>query len=446
MTPMPRSAMAFLAALLVLTPAGAQDKALERARAEVDAARAVKNAAYDALESMILELADDYETLTGRGSPTHRHAFVLALHDSLGTAQSRIAAQSAAGRPLLRGFRRQLLLEVFAGPVVAASPVDERLGAYVARAAADELSRRTDLDSITKDDLLRLFDAIFPPGLTWYDFWNQRFHSELPEARAYSEAVLEFERAGLELNRERYPERYGPRGEVAPAGMVIVPGGTYNLGPNTGWEKLAGRRVVLRPFFIDRHEVTCREFQVFIDAQPGSTRADLLPRTWQLNARGLAEFPEGLGDHPVTYVSWRQADAYARWAGKRLPTESEWEAAAAGIDGKVYPWGNEFLPSLANGGGNQKDTLAVQSFPFAGSPTGCYDMAGNVWEWTSTLEFGDDIEQLPDGLVNVIIRGGSFQSRREELTTRYRWTAPGHDTFASPRYTKAIGFRCVQSL
>jgi formylglycine-generating enzyme required for sulfatase activity len=73
-------------------------------------------------------------------------------------------------------------------------------------------------------------------------------------------------------------------------------------------------------------------------------------------------------------------------------------------------------------------------------------MAGNVWEWTATLEDGTNLQGPPEGLVNVAIRGGAFDSRREELATRYRWTAPGNDAFASPRYTRPIGFRCAKDL
>ena len=73
-------------------------------------------------------------------------------------------------------------------------------------------------------------------------------------------------------------------------------------------------------------------------------------------------------------------------------------------------------------------------------------MAGNAWEWTATTVDGDDIDVLPEGLVNIVIRGGSFRSERNELSTRYRWAAPGHDTFASPRYDRPIGFRCAADL
>jgi formylglycine-generating enzyme required for sulfatase activity len=90
--------------------------------------------------------------------------------------------------------------------------------------------------------------------------------------------------------------------------------------------------------------------------------------------------------------------------------------------------------------------MPVESFPDARSPSGGFDLAGNAWEWTSTLEDGTDIVKLPDGLVNVAIRGGSYRSQRHELATRARWTAPGMDAFSSPTYDRPIGFRCAMDL
>jgi len=417
--------------------------AAEKALAET---RRAKEAAYSALETMVTDLADDYTTLTtGPEAAAHQHALVLALMDSLPTAKTRLATEAAKGRAVMRGTRRQILNDAFAEPASHATPVDSRLCAWVAARMADELSTRETLDGITEVQLLGMLHEQFPADLSWYEFWNQRFHAELPEANELKRATGAYEAAGLAVDRLRHPERYGSRGEVAPAGMVVVPGGNYELGANTGWER-PSHRVSLKVFALDRHEVTRGQYELYVNALPPSRRAAALPRGWTLDDKDLAVLDPDLRDHPVIHVNFEQAAAYATWAGKRLPTEDEWEAAAAGINGFAYPWGNEYHPGYANGAGVADGTLPVESFPQGVSPAGCFDMAGNAWEWTTTLEDGKDFVSLPDGLLNVIVRGGGYSSRREELFTRYRWTAPGHEAFSSERYTRPIGFRCAKDL
>ena len=113
--------------------------------------------------------------------------------------------------------------------------------------------------------------------------------------------------------------------------MVVVPGGSYDLGPNTGWER-PERRVTLDHFAIDRHEVTCGMYALFVNALPMDRRDEMLPRGWDLDKSGWSRFGDSQRDQPVVYVDLDQAMAYAAWAGKRLPTEDEWEAAAAGLE------------------------------------------------------------------------------------------------------------------
>ncbi len=434
----------------LLLPAAAQQavlpEALAAAETAVTEARAEKEAAWAALESMVGELQDDHDALTADAdAPARRHALVLAMRDALPAAATRLAVEAAKGRAVLRGTRRQILNDAFAQPVAAASPVDPRLSAFVARRVADALSARETFDGLTDEQILQVVDRELPTRTSWHLFWNDSFHLGLPEAERWNAAVTAYEAAGVKLDRLRNPERYGAKGEVAPPGMVIVPGGQYELGPNTGWERPA-RKVKLSVFAIDRHEVSEGEYALFLNAQAPELRKGLLPRGWQLDAAGLANVPDARRALPATWVNWSHAAAYAAWAGKRLPSEDEWEAAAAGVDGRSYAWGNEFRPGLCHGAEGAREPLPVESFPHAPAPSGALDLCGNVWEWTSTLEDGTDIAALPEGLVNIAIRGGAFDSRREELAVRYRWTAPGQDAFSSPRYTRPIGFRCVKDL
>lgn len=441
------ASLLFIPALALAAAAqAASPEAIAEAEAALAAARAAKDAAQGALEALVQELQDDYAALTvGDEAPARRHALVLAVRDALPAASARLAAEAARGRAVLRGTRRQILLDACAAPLEAAATVDPRLAAFVGRRVADALSQRESFDGLTDVDILAVIERELPSGRDFFQFWNESFRIGLPEAERWQSALTAYEAAGVHLDRLRNPERYGAQGEVAPAGMVIVPGGSYELGPSSGWERPA-RRVRLVAFAIDRHEVTEREYALFVNAQPLERRAALLPRGWKLTPEGEALVPEERRALPVVFVNWTQAAAYAAWAGKRLPTEDEWEAAASGVDGRAFPWGNEFHPGLCHGAEGAREPLPVESFPHAAAPCGALDLAGNVWEWTATLEDGTDIAALPEGLVNVVVRGGGWDSRREELAVRYRWTAPGQDAFASPRYTRPIGFRCVKDL
>jgi hypothetical protein len=180
-------------------------KPIPDARAEVEArlaaARAEKDAASEALEQLVHELQDDYLALAvGAQASTHRHAIVLAILDSVETARTRIAAEAAGGRSVLRGRRRQIMAEAFAEPVEHASPVDPRMSAWVARGVAVALSARDPLGSVDADQLLAVIDGLLPGGMTWYEFWNDRFHQDLPEAQRGSAALVAYEAAGVALH------------------------------------------------------------------------------------------------------------------------------------------------------------------------------------------------------------------------------------------------------
>ncbi len=197
------------------------------------------------------------------------------------------------------------------------------------------------------------------------------------------------------------------------------------------------REVRLSRYAIDLTPVTNQQFSDFLKASgyhPGH-RENFL-KHWKQGAP-----PEGKNDHPVIYVDLDDARAYAQWAGKRLPTEEEWQYAAQGPDLLLYPWGNEMKPGVANGS-ESGGTTSVTAFPAGRSPFGCYDMCGNVWEWTES--------ERSDGRTHFcILKGGSYYQ-----ATGSEWYADGgpqSSQFASkfllmwPGLNRCgtIGFRCA---
>lgn len=194
--------------------------------------------------------------------------------------------------------------------------------------------------------------------------------------------------------------------------MVFVPAGEFYYGPDR-------MKLTLPDFYIDRFPVTNAEYKKFVEATGAAE-----PTHWR---RGT--WPEGKADHPVVNVTWEQAAAYAEWAGKRLPTEEEWEKAARGTDGREWPWGSTFDPSRCNT--NESgiwDTTPVGRYSPAGdSPYGAADMAGNVWEW---------IGGKPSPL-RMPLRGGDWLDTMEEARTHSR------RMHTPKRKNDFIGFRCA---
>jgi sulfatase modifying factor 1 len=174
------------------------------------------------------------------------------------------------------------------------------------------------------------------------------------------------------------------------APMVLVPAGPFPMGVPAG-DRDGGRDeyprhdVMLHAFYIDKFEVTHGQYAEFVQATGHRT-----PQNPKNSARTLWKDgqPSGsLAERPVINVDWHDADAYCRWAGKRLPTEAEWEKAARGTDGRRFPWGNvEPTPKHLNYNQQwvgEKTLMPVGSYEPGKSPYGVYDMAGNVWEWVA---------------------------------------------------------------
>jgi formylglycine-generating enzyme required for sulfatase activity len=183
--------------------------------------------------------------------------------------------------------------------------------------------------------------------------------------------------AGMSYPRFYNESRIGKE----PHEMIKIPAGAYLRGSNDRLPDEGPQYTeTTKAFSIDRYEVTNLQYKAFIDATKRKSPDHFRNRT----------YPEGKIDHPVVFVSWHDAHDYCQWAGKRLPTDIEWEKAARGTDGRNYPWGDEFDVNKVNSPvrwkslGMEGDTLPVGSFEGGKSAYGLYDMSGNVWEWSDS--------------------------------------------------------------
>ncbi len=205
-------------------------------------------------------------------------------------------------------------------------------------------------------------------------------------------------------------------------------------------EEMPQHRIFLDAFYIDQYEVTNSRYAKFLEATGHEA-----PTNW--NELDLAKE----GDRPVAGVSWHDADAYCRWAGRRLPTEAEWEKAARGTDGRRYPWGNEIPTNQHANFGYSRQLTPVGSFETGMSPYGVHDLAGNVMEWVA--DFADRYyyadrynsqngpDRNPKGPafgITKIFRGGSRGKPAQWIRSAHRaWLKPDA---RSP----LIGFRCAK--
>ncbi|MGC1377084.1 MAG: SUMF1/EgtB/PvdO family nonheme iron enzyme [Anaerolineales bacterium] len=233
-----------------------------------------------------------------------------------------------------------------------------------------------------------------------------------------------------------YPLEITPKG----AKMVFIPAGTFGMGSNNGREdERPQHQVSLGAFYMDKYETTNALYTTCVDAggcsAPSENRSYSRPRYY-----GHSQFD----NYPVIYVNWSQARTYCKWRGARLPTEAEWEYAARGADGRVYPWGGSIDISHANYAGS--DTAAVGSYSAGISPFGIYDMAGNVSEWVADW-YGENYYATlaenafnplgPSGGQYRVLRGGAWTSGNDSARSAYRSESePG-------RSYDYLGFRCA---
>lgn len=220
--------------------------------------------------------------------------------------------------------------------------------------------------------------------------------------------------------------------------MVLIPEGTFVMGKNTSfpsdWQPEHSLKI--NSFYMDSKEVTNKQYYDFCVATKNA-----FPQFW-----GMKEFKSGTDfpDYPVVGISYFDAEKYAKWSGKRLPTEAEWEyASRGGMIGKNFPFGDQIDSAKVNYGGKYKGIVKVGSFPPNGY--GLYDITGNVWEWTSDY-YSDNYYSVspaenpkgPERGRFKVIRGGSWHSGPMCVQTYYR-------NGLSPSWLDfAVGFRCVK--
>ncbi|MBI5301957.1 MAG: SUMF1/EgtB/PvdO family nonheme iron enzyme [Chloroflexi bacterium] len=230
------------------------------------------------------------------------------------------------------------------------------------------------------------------------------------------------------------------------ATMVYVPAGEFTMGGNDNGDEKPPHPVYLDAFWMDKHEVTNALYKKCVDAGKCSAPSERNSYTRE-SYYGDARYD----NFPVIYVSWSAASAYCAWAGRRLPTEAEWEKAARGPaasagDRRIYPWGNTFDKNLLNSSeGGKGDTTAVDSYPNGASPYGALNLAGNVWEWVADWYDPNYYSNAPrnnpkgpDAGQQRVLRGGSWYYNQFSVRAAVRYIyLPDSGSFL-------VGFRCAQ--
>lgn len=242
--------------------------------------------------------------------------------------------------------------------------------------------------------------------------------------------------------------------------MITIPAGEFIMGTDMGRadpQDKPQRKVALAGYKIDKYPVTNAQYARFVAA---TNRRP--PLHWK-----NGKIPAGFERHPVTMVSWFDARAYAEWAGKRLPTEIEWERAARGTDGRRWPWGDTMDPLRLNTYYQIGSTTVVEAYPSGASPDGVFDMAGNVSQWVADdfLPYpGSDapgdlfkakVAQLPASASERSQKVADFVStdERYKVMRGGSWkgdpfsTSSYHRNFSWPHFAADFfGFRCAQDI
>ncbi|MBI5411518.1 MAG: SUMF1/EgtB/PvdO family nonheme iron enzyme [Nitrospirae bacterium] len=225
--------------------------------------------------------------------------------------------------------------------------------------------------------------------------------------------------------------------------MIAIAAGSFTRGTTVGgYDEQPERPIHLDAFSIDRYEATNHQYRAFVAATGHRKAAP--PSRYAKNMSRM-----GGVNQPVAYVSWEDAEAYCRWKGKRLPTEAEWEKAMRGLDGRLWPWGNDQNPMASNWGAAKdgyEATAPVGAFKRDVSPFGVADGAGNVMEWVADWYAEDAYREPvdknpkgPDHGVYRVMRGGGYTTSGSDvrITSRSKMVPDFRD--------ETIGFRCAIS-
>jgi len=283
---------------------------------------------------------------------------------------------------------------------------------------------------ISSDGLAQLFPTPTKTSTVTPAYTNTPAASSTPKATS-TPAVTATPELGIGSSWERSAD-----GMV----MMYVPAGEFEMGSEDGYDnEKPVHTVYLDAFWLDQTEVTNAMYAQCEDAGVCDAPSSIKSYTND-SYYGNAEFD----NHPVIYVSRGNATAYCEWAEGRLPSEAEWEKAARGTDKRMYPWGDVIDETYANYGFNLSDTTAVGNYEKGKSAYGAYDMAGNVYEWTSSLDLPYPYE-ADDGRENFsaegdrVLRGGAYLITGDDVRASTRG-------FFDPSFTLYfIGFRCARS-